>query len=813
MKERHRDQRGFAWLGDVARDVRFGVRMLVRDRWVTLTAGVALVLGIAPATAVFTIVSTILYRDLPFADPERIVEIASSLGGSARPNGGVSYLDLQDWRAEARSFDGLGAAIEVTMNLADDLASPERSSGAFLSANAFDLIGERPILGRGFMAADDRPGALPVVVLGERIWRERYGADATAIGRTIRVNGVPSTIVGVMRTGFGFPLRSRLWQPLSMLPADLAADRAAHTLIGFGRLAPGATIEGAASELRGIGNALAGRYPATNRGVEPRVARYGDTWGVGGRARTAFPLLIGVVLAVLLIATANVANLMLARAAHRAREMSVRLAIGATRLRIVRQLLVESVLLAIVGGFVALGLSLTGARLFWNTLASGAMPPPYWLGYAIDWRVFAFFAGICLGTGIVFGIVPALQASTIKRASPGRWTNRFVIAQLALTPMLLCAAGLLMRSVVAQQDIDAGVPTKGIVRMRFELTGPRYVASEARAQFYGRIQEDFARSGIQATLASQAPFEGGNQRRLVDAAVQDPRQYPIVRTVTVGARYFETLGTRVLRGRAFTSSEAVVGGTAAIVNQRFVELHTGGADPIGRSVTVTVGNPANRVTETFVVVGVAPNIRQRSTEAGGAVEPTIYIPYQANPGPRANVLVKSDASPGDVAAVVRQRLRQIDPDIALYDVATLDESLARSDERLGLRVFATLVAAMAAAGLFLATIGVYAVTAYAAAQRTREIGLRIALGAMSAQVWWLVSGRAAKQLLVGLSIGLVGALGVGQVLRTVLIGTSATDPMTLAGVVLVLAAATLIASVIPSRRAMGLDPIAALRTE
>lgn len=812
MKERHRDWRGFRWLDDLARDARYGVRMLLKDRWVTLTAAIALALGIAPATTVFTIVSTVLYPDLPFAEPERTVEI-----------GDVSYPDLQDWRREARSFDGLAVASEATMNLADDTGTPERLTGAFLSANAFDLIGERPILGRSFIPADEREDAPPVVVLGQRIWRERYGADPAVIGRTIRINGVPSTVVGVMRAGFGFPLRSRLWQPASHLPETVRRDRA-ETLRGFGRLAPGASIDGAAAELRGIAKILAGRYPGTDRGVEPRVLPFGETWGVGGRARDATPVLAAVVVAVLLIAIANVANLLLARAAQRAREMSVRLAIGASRIRVVRQMLVESVLLAIVGGLAGLWLSLAGVRSFWTTLASGDVPPPYWLGYSIDWRVFAFFATLCLAAGIAFGVVPALQASRTRiagvlnatsagAAARSRWTNRFVIAQLALTPMLLCAAGLLVRSIAAQQDIDPGVPTAGIVRTRFQLAGVRYETRDARAQFYGRLQEQLDRSGLQATIASQAPFEGGAQRRLVDATVSDPRQYRVVRTVTVGARYFETLRTRVVSGRGFRASEVVAGQTPVIVNERFVALHGGGANPLGGPVTLTVGNPANGNTETFTVVGVAPNVRQRSTEAGGSFEPTIYIPYQGNPLAGATVLVRSDAPPASVAAALREQLDQIDPDIALYDVTTLDESLARSDERLGLRVFATLVSAMAAVGLFLAAVGVYAVTAYATAQRTREIGLRIALGAMSAQVWWLVTQRAAKQLLVGLSIGLLGALAVGQLLRGVLIGTSAADPATFAGVILVLAAATLLASVIPSRRAMRLDPVAALRTE
>ena len=826
MQERYRDERRMSWLGDVLRDVRFGLRMLVKDRWVTLTAVVALSLGIAASNTVFTIVSTILYRDLPFADPARIVAIGVATGGSPRPNAGVSYPDLEDWRAAARSSDGLGAALESTMNIADERGAAERLDGAFITANAFALIGERPIAGRGFVAADDRPGAPPVVVLGEWAWRTRYAGDAGVIGRTIRVNGVPATIIGVMREGFGFPIRSRAWQPLSLLPSRVTGDRNARGLIGFGRLAPGVAMDAAAAELGVVAAALAKEHPATNSGVEPRLAPYREI-GIGGRARTTLPLLVGIVLAVLLIACANVANLLLARGASRAREMSVRLAVGAGRLRIVRQLLVESLLLALLSGVAGLGLSLAGVRMFWDALSSGGAPLPYWLGYSFDWRAFSFFAAICLGAGILFGLVPALQASktsitgvlhavaaSTTATSRSRWANRFVIAQLALAPILLAAAGLMMRSIVAQQAIDAGVETGGLVRMRIELAGPRYADAGPRARFYQQLQERLLASSPAAAIASQEPFEPIDVRRLA-APVTRGGAPQIVRVMMAGAGYFETLRAPGVRGRSFTATDGLGDAIPVIVNQRFVALHLDGADAIGRPVSLVRPGPRGVVTGTdaYTIVGVAPDIRQRSTEDGDAIDPIVYLPFPANPEPHAIVFVRTDAAPAAAAATMREHLRQIDPDVALFDVRTLDQSLAGSDERLGLLIFSLLVSAFAAVGLFLGTIGVYAVTAYSAAQRTREFGLRMALGATGAHVWWLVTRRAAGQLAIGLSLGVLGALAVGQMLRGVLIGTSATDPVTLAGVVALLTLATLAASFLPARRAVRLDPATILRSE
>ena len=344
MKEIHRDRRAFGVVTDCVRDARFALRLLIKERWFSATAILVLSLGIAANNTVFVLTNGLLLRDLPFADPDRIVTIGTSVGGADRPNAGISYLDLQDWSASQRTFDGLAGISETTMNVADE-GAPERFTGAFVSANAFSLIGHAPAIGRGFDASDDRPGAAPVVILSDALWRTRYKSDRAVIGRTVRVNGVPSTVIGVMPEGFAFPARSRLWQPLSQVSADMRQQRNARALQGLGRLTPGATPAQAAEDLGRIAAALATAYPATNRAVQPRVALFRDAT-MGGRLRTTFPILMTMVAFVLLMACANVANLLLARAAYRTREISVRLAVGASRMQIVRQLLVESVLLA-----------------------------------------------------------------------------------------------------------------------------------------------------------------------------------------------------------------------------------------------------------------------------------------------------------------------------------------------------------------------------------------------------------------------------------------------------------------------------------
>jgi putative ABC transport system permease protein len=824
VKERYRDRSGLALVGGCARDLRFAARLLLKERWFTAAAVLALALGIAANNTVFVLANGLLLRDLPFAEPDRIVTIGTDVDGLRT---GISYPDWVDMAAAQVTLDGVAAVLEATMNVVDDASNEERFTGAYVSARAFGLIGHAPVLGRDFGPDDDRPSAPAVVILSDALWRTRYRADPSVIGRGVRVNGVLATVIGVMGDGFAFPARSRLWQPMSQLSSQIRQERDARVLQGVGRLANSATTTQAAEDLGRIADALAIAHPATNRNVTPRVALF--RWAtLGGRARTAFPILMTMVGFVLLIACANVANLLLARAAYRAHEISVRLAVGASRAQIVRQLLVESVLLVSIAGLIGLGLSALAVEVFEDVYqAAGGLP--YWVTFPMDWRVFSYLALLCLGTGIGFGLVPALQASRpgiagrLVEAGTGhtgalrqrRWSARFVVAQLALTPMLLTGAGLMVRSMIAQAEINPGVNTSGLVRMRLGLSGPAYESSPQRARFYQQLEDRLADAEVSATLASHAPFEGASYRQLAidgQSLSGETRGRTLVRVMTVGRGYFDVLATPAVRGGRFTPADDARTVTPALVNERFAAVYFANRDPIGHRLGLTT--PVRGASaEDVEIIGVAPNIRQSSTEAQEAVDPIVYVPYTSNPLPAVNILVRSSAPLGVVMMAVRNHVRAIDPYLPLYDVMRLDDSLALSDERLGLRVFGSLLVVVGGIALLLSTIGLYSVTAYATGQRTREIGIRVALGSRPSQIGWLVVQRAAQQLAVGLSIGLAGALATNQVLRGVLIGVGSTDFVTLLGVVVLLTVVTSIASYIPARRAMRLSPVTALRIE
>jgi predicted permease len=827
-KEVYRQVRSFMWLEDLGRDLRFGARMLTKDRWITLAAVVALAAGIAANNTVFTIVNAVLLRDLPFDEPDRIVAIGTRVGNVRTLNAGVSYTDFQDWRAATKAFDGLGAMRETTMNVGDKRVAPERFIGSYISANAFGLVRQRPILGRDFLPDDDRRGAVPVVMLGHALWRNRYGSDPNLLGRTIRVNGVPSVVIGVMPPDFSFPTRSRLWQPLALLPERMLASRDARDLSAFGRVAHDITIEQAVADLSGIVGALAEQYPETNRDMAPIVAPYHER-AVGSRGRSTLPVLMGVVAVVLLMACANVANLLLARAAVRSHEISVRMAIGAGRAQILRQLLVESLLLATLAGAVGWGLSLAAVRMISGALAGNESGLPYWIRFTVDERVFAFSTAICLATALLFGLAPALQtlkagvanvlvesgravAATVRSR---RWAHGLVVFQLALTPILLTGGGLMMRSIVAQYEMNAGVDTDRIMWARLDLPDAKYPAAEDRVRFYQQLDERLAAvPGLVGGMVSHAPFGGGAGRNLWrddEVVSRDPRR-PRVLVVTAGPRYFETFRRKIVRGSELPLLD-VDGAASVMVNEWLAGSVFPGEDPIGRRVRLTLPDGTSPGPEWCTIVGVVTNIRQSSTEDATGRDGVVYVSYRTNPLPRASLVARSDGDPSVVANVLREQVRAVDPDLPLFEVMMLDDLLAASDERVGLRVFGTMFVVFAFVALLLATVGLYAVTAYAAAQRTREIGVRLALGAQAKQIWWLVTRSAALQLGIGLAIGMVGAIGVGELLESILIGTRPVDPATLFAVAGLLAVVGFSACVLPARRAMRLDPAAVLRNE
>jgi predicted permease len=789
-------------------DVRLAVRLLWKDRGFTMAAVVVLALGIAATNTVFTLVNGVLLRDLPFDEPDRIVQL-----------GNVSYPDFYDWRAAARSFEGIGLTDERTVNIADDDTAAERFRGAYVSSNSFALLRVRPMLGRDFRADEDRVGAVPVVILGHHVWRTLYQSDAGIVGRTVRVNGTPSEVIGVMPEGFEFPLNSRLWQPVAQLPEAERNNRQARFLDAFGRLRDGVTITQAHAELTGIAASLARTYPNPDGDIAPRVESFRS--GIGQPIVAVMTAMMGAVFFVLLIACANVANLLLARATRRTREVSVRLSLGATRGRIVRQLLAESLVLATVAGVFALALSAAAIRLFWYVATNVADPPPFWMRVPFDPAVFVFLGSLCLGTSIMFGLAPALQTARTNllevlneagRGSTGhrrsrRWSGVLVTGQLALTLVLLTGAGLMMRNLLNMVRAEAGVETASLVRMAMDLPGTVYASPDQRRSFYRQLDERLASlPNIRATLASAMPMSNTPEDAVSFEGRPEPPadRRPVASLVSVGPRYFQTLGASILTGRGFTPQEDATVTRPAVVNQRFVDIYFGGQSPVGRRIRLGAEN------EQVTIVGVAANVRQRTTPTG-AFDAVVYRPFELNPPSRAIVLARSTADIGTIATAIREQVRALDADLAIYDIRTVDEHLAMG--RWGQRVFGSIFAIFAAIALVLAIVGLYAVTAQSIGQRTKEIGVRVALGARASQVWWLVTRQASAQLIAGLLIGGAGAAAASRVLPAALAGTSGADPLTMAGLAGVMLTVGLAACFIPARHAMRLDPVDALRDE
>jgi len=807
-------------------DIRFAARLLVKDRWFTLVAVVALALGIGVNATVFTFVNAVLIRGLPIAEPDRVMVVGTR--DARNRDRGMSYPDFEDYRRATRTFSGLAAYSGSVMNISDEGRTPERFQGPYISANAFRLIGQRTLLGRDFLTEEDRPGAAAVVILGNGIWKNRYGSDPSVIGRSIKVNDVVSIVIGVMPEGFKFPNNADLWLPLAHMPRLAEQKRDNRNVEAFGRMADGVTRPQAQSEMSTIAEKLSHDFPDTNKDVKASVMTFTERQN-GGPIRLIFLSLMGAVAFVLLIACANVANLLLARSATRAREMSVRISLGATRWRIVRQLLVESVLLSVVSGLFGLALAYVGVRLFDS--ATQDVGKPYWIQFTMDAQVFAFFAAVCLGTGIVFGLAPALHVSKTdlnevlkeggRSGTSGvrarRWTSVLIVAELALTMVLLAGAGLMMRSFLTLYRLDVGVETKHLLVMRLALPQQKYPTADSRRVFFDRLDQRLAGvAGIQSgTITTNMPLGGGNRRLLeIDGRpLATGEQAQTVTQLMIGPRYFETLGLRIVRGRGFDDLDGTSGHETAVINQRFATMHFGTEDPLGRRIKLTNDGPAAPGTPapTWVtIVGISPTIRQANMQEPQP-DAVAYLPLRAQAPGFALLLIRAPGDPANLTSLMREEVRAIDPDLPLFDIKTMDQQLAQA--RWPFRVFGSMFAIFAMIALALSAVGLYAVTAYSVTQRTQEIGVRMALGAQAKQVWWLVVRRGLVQLVIGLVIGLAGALGVGQLLQTLLVQTGTRDPVTLVSIVVLLMTVSIAASFWPARRATRLDPVAALRNE
>jgi predicted permease len=815
---------GSGLLRGLWQDMHFALRAARRQPGFAATIVLTLALGIAVNTTAFTLVNGAVFRPLPFADPDRIVRLSmTNLGNAQAPFTDLSYLDFHDWRSARATFEDLGAVGESGVDLSGDGRPAAAAFAAFVSWNMFSLLGEPPELGRDFAESDDRAGAAPAVILSGNLWRSRYGADPDIVGSTIRVDGVPSTVVGVMSRDFGFPDRSELWLPLAALPEETRTARGVRRLDGVGRLRPGVSIEQAVAELSGIAASLAERFPDTNRNTAPRV----DPYGINGEIVTVMMVLLGAVGFVLLIACANVANLLLARAADRSRDVTLRLALGASRWRIARQLLAESLLLAAAGGAVGLALSYAGVQLLVSNFpADGA--PPYWIQFPIDRAVFAYLVILCGASALVSGLVPAWHASRTtlaaalndaSRGSSGgrhrrRWVGAFVVAQVALALMLLSGAGLMVQNLVRLTRIDIGIESEGLMQTFFNLRRPEY-SPERRGLFFGQLQERFAAGGIEAALASHPPLGGALEQRLrvEGQAVSDPAALPVVSVVRVGQRYFDVMGAPIVAGRTLAGNDLRQHDDTVVVNERFARMYFQDQPAVGRRISLIEPSASAGTadgSQWMTIVGVVGNVRQQWLPSGD-FDPVVYRPYAADPPRAMFVLTRSAAGRLAPAAAVTNAVAALDPGLPLVPATTVDEAIAR--QFWPQRLFGSLFGIVAAIAMLLATSGLYAVTAYAVSRRTREIGVRVALGADARGVWWTVTGATFRQLAIGLTLGLAGAAAVGTMLPAMLVGAGGGQPLVLVLVALVLVAAGVAASALPARRAVRLDPVTALHAE
>jgi putative ABC transport system permease protein len=819
LHEQHRETRGLPAFDNVLQDLGFACRLLSRRPWFSAAVVVVLALGMGVNTTVFTIINGWNFRELPVDEPNRVMHLGTrDAQGRTR---GVSYLDFVDWQEASRTFAGLAAYADASLNLGVDGQPADHLAGCFISANAFGALHERPIVGRDFRQEDDRPGAAPVIIIGHAVWTGRFGADPSTIGRTVRVNGAPATIIGVMPPGFGFPYLAEVWQPLAQTPGIAAQPRDARAMGVFGRLAEGVTVDQARAELSGIAAALAGRFPATNQGVYGTVANFTEQFF--GSVTEGPPLVLMFAVGfVLLIACANAANLLLARAASRAPEISLRRALGGSRGRIVRQLLVENLLLAAAAG--AGGLLLAWPLTHAIAAETADFGLPYWARITFDGRVFGFVAAICVGTTMLFGLAPAWKLSragtaerlraaarTTSGAQPSRrWMSGLQVGEIALSVVLLASAGLLIRSARMLYQADQLIDGSNLVTGRLSLPPGKYGTPLERLTFYERLEERLASvpSIASAAIGTALPFAGAVTRDVaLDSDVEEAAAGArAAQTLGIGAGYFETLGLSLRRGRRFGLRDGLPGQETVIVNERFVARYLPGQDAIGRRIRLIDSRSPAASTAWLTIAGIAPTIRH---SPASAARPVVYLPFRSQPAATVRLMMRSRDSSAAALSALREEVRTLDADVALHGISTLERLSQKS--RWTQRALSSLLGLFAAIATLLSAMGLYAVTAYSISQRTSEIGIRMALGAQRRQVSWLFVRGTLVHVGLGLAIGVAGAAAAGQLLRGVLVQTQALDATTFAAVVVLLASVAVIACLAPTWRASALDPAVALR--
>ena len=802
-----------------AQDLRFAVRALRRSPGFGTVIVLILALGIGANTAMFTLVNDILLKPLPSPEGHRIMHLGTNNLSKGISAAAVSYPDFLDWRSQSTAFSELALLEYASFSVSDNVTAAEAVEAARLTANAFRTLRVAPLRGRDFQPGEDQAGAPPVVLLGYGIWMRRYGGDPAVVGKTIRVDGAPASVIGIMPEGMQFPSSADMWMPL-VETAD-ARSREARRFEAFGRLRDGFSIEQAQAEMEGLGRRLESAYPTSNQGVRPAVTPYTQR-AVRGELRAVLVALQGAVGFLLLVVCANAANLLLSRSLSRTREIAIRTALGASRGVLVRQLLIESLLYAALGGALGLLLAYWGVRAF--NLAVDGTGKPYWLTFAMDYRVFGFLALVVTLTGVVFGLAPALQllrAGVNDRLKEGgraggggktahRLAGAFVVAQLSMTLVLLVGFGLMARSIVNIFSQTSGFDTDSVLTLRLRLPAERYPGPEERRQFQETLLAGLRRlPGVEsAAIASHLPLSGSSQN------VVEAEGYPLppdgqpapVATVTVGPDYFRTLGIGVSAGRPFSAADGAPGQANAMVNRRFAAIYWPGQEPLGKRLRITRADRG----EWFTVTGISTDVPQNlaGTRDQAAV---VYLPNRAAPLRSFQVALRTSIPPASLSNPVRAIVQAADPDLPVSSMRSMREVVRLAEWPC--RVFGSMFAILGLVASALAGLGVYSVMAYSVGMRTREIGMRMALGATGSNIRAMVVARGLHQVALALAIGLTGALALTRGLSALLVGVSASDPLTFVGVASLQTALALLACYLPARRAARVDPVQALREQ
>ena len=806
-------------------DLKFALRQLLKNPGFTALAVLTLGLGLGATIAIFSVVNSVLLRPLPYPEPDRLVEV----------QGPLSIPNFNDWQEQQTAFERLCLFRDVNFSVIVDQGAPTQLRGIELSASTFTALRLNPVVGRFYSEAEDRVGGAPVTVLSESYWRSRFGSDPGVVGKTLSINGTAYTVLGVMPAAFELTAHTSLVSPVEpSIEANNRNNRKNQpSYSAFGRLKPGVSLDHARTEMTAISQRLAVQYPEVNKDsaitLKPLIEAR-----IGGVRQTLWTLL-GAVLLVLLIACANVANLLMVRATGRRKEMAVRAALGAEPGRIVRQLLTENLLLAGLGAGLGLALAFGSLSLI-GALADNNLPRAAAIG--IDGRVLWFSLTLALGTGVLFGLVPAWQASrpdlsgALKDAGRGSSSGRtpvlhgLTIGQVALSVVLLFGAGLLLRSFQRLSRVSAGFNHEHLLSFRLDLPDDKFKSPAPVDRFaqdlLGRLR---ALPGVSAvSLATELPI--GGRSWVTDLLVEarpEPRQHPLMELNIVDSQYFGVMGIPVLRGRPFNESDArpSFSGSGAespvwsgmksiIIDEEFARRQFPGEDPLGKQIRLPWGE-THASDPLMTVVGIVGRVKQEKLREDNAkVLPLGYLPYRERPNRHIAVVAKTTLSLDSFTRAAREQLVAVDPTIPLYQPQTLsqmrDANIA--PERLNL----TLLGSAALIALALALIGIYGVVAFTVAQRQREIGVRMALGAQRRDVLGLVLGHGLKLVVIGTGLGLVGAFGFGRVLTSLLFQVDATDAPTLIGVPTVLLGAALLACALPARRAAKLDPVELLRT-